>query len=161
MVETADLTRARPTGSPTLAILRLALLAIIVLVVFSGAEKITDLQAFEHVLIGHGHSPRLALALSWLAPLMEVAFGACSLYLLAMRRDALACSALAVFFMLLAAYAAFLVLWPPPKAASCGCVFSSRNPVQSWLPICLRNAALAACLALCGSASARAWLARR
>lgn len=144
MVALPGMTRAWLYG------VRVACFSLAIVFVFTAATKLSNLDDFRVALTAHRLVPTEMVSVSsWAVPLCEIALGAFALREVAVfRRVRRALLLFAVALTGIAAYAAALSMNPPRVKASCGCGFS-QEPVESWLPICLRAAlqALACILA--------------
>lgn len=129
---------------------RVAILAIAGWLLWSAILKLVDGSAFRASLRAQDLLPPATLpAVACAVPCVELILAGWAIL------DAVAGSprlrvpalALAVLFLVFAAYAAVLTFRPPPKPTGCGCGWS-RAIVTDWRPIAARNAGLAVVLAL-------------
>jgi hypothetical protein len=111
--------------------------------------KIDDIRVFASTIASHGAvSEGAAPFMAWAIVSVELLAAVVMIHDVTIeRRIRRGAALLAVLFAVFALYAMYLTINPPPLPQPCGCSLS-RRPVESWLPLCLRNAVLAC---LCGS----------
>jgi len=115
-----------------------------------GLVKLTDQESFLATIHAHGLMPEWSTtAASYAIPLAESVLGAATLWAITTsnRATALAALGLSGFMLLMTIYAAALWISPPPVPVSCGCL-PNAAPVESWMPITLRNGTIASAAAL-------------
>lgn len=133
-----------------LVTVRLLVFAAGVTMLMLGLVKLSDRETFLAAIHAHGLMPAWAgEAVSYIVPIMEALLGVVTLWAVTTSNRASALSALAMSAMMLAmtVYAAGLWISPPPVPVSCGCT-PNAAPIESWMPITIRNGTLAASASL-------------
>lgn len=131
--------------------MRIVLAALRVVLFFGAAflaigawVKIDDIRVFASTIASHrAVSEDAAPLMAWLIVSVELLAAVVIIHDVIIKSWIRRGSALlAVLFTVFALYAMYLTINPPPVPQPCGCGLS-RRPVESWLPLCLRNAVLA------------------
>lgn len=123
---------------------------------FLGLMKLTNRDEFIAAIEGHDLLPAWThAAVSWTVALTEIGLGMVSVWtvMASPRRAAVALLGIAIFLLAMSFYAAGLWLDPPPGPVSCGCI-PNAPPVDSWMPVTIRNSTLSALFA-CAARLAR------
>ncbi len=121
-----------------------------------GLMKLTNRADFIATMAAHDLLPAWTLVvISWTVVLAEVGLGVVSVWTVmsSPRSAAAALLGIAIFLLAMAVYAAGLWLDPPPGPVSCGYI-PNAPPVDSWMPVTIRNSTLSALFA-CAARLAR------
>jgi len=120
---------------------------------YSGFTKLGDAAGFAELIGQHGLvSPGWTRETAWLVTLAELLVPVGTLAAVTLRPGTrLAVMMPAVLFGAFGAYAAGLVIFPPPVPVACGCgLGADANSVADWPWIAVRSFAVASVTALSG-----------
>ncbi|MBX3322461.1 MAG: hypothetical protein KF757_05680 [Phycisphaeraceae bacterium] len=140
----------KPCARLAAAALLLVALGVSLLLLYSGIEKIADLETFKRVVVSHGLlSSSVAGLASTALVIVELLVGGLGLVLILTRGQravGLVLLAGAVVFLVFAGYAAALTIRPPPEPTSCGCGLLASGEAN-WGVILTRSVIAASLLA--------------
>lgn len=132
---------------------RLYMIVAAVALLILGLIKFTDHDTLLLAVLGHElFKSRVAAAVSWIVPAIEMILGAGSILALttSVRSSAVLAVMVATFFAMMTVYTAVLWIRPPSVPVSCGCL-PNAPPVESWMRPTIRNGVLTSITAMVAS----------